>query len=324
MAKKILVFIEVRDGAIKHASLEVVAEAKRLGADVAAVLAGEGLEEHAATPGQYGAGRVYVAEDARLALYSAEGTAHAVVDAAKKFGADAVFLAATSMGKDLGASVAAVFGTGVATDCTEVRLEGDRFVFRRPVYAGKAYVETAMKKAPAVASLRPNVFPAGDPDPSGKAEQEKITVNLKDEDLKSRVQEVLKTSKGTVELTEAATIVSGGRGFKGPEHFGLRDDLAGVLGAAVGASRAVVDAGWRPHAEQVGQTGKTVSPNLYFAIGISGAIQHLAGMSSSKVIVAINKDPDAPIFKKANYGIVGDLFDVVPALTEQLKTAVKS
>lgn len=318
MPNRIAVFVEVRDGAVKRSSLEALGEARRLGASVAAVLVGEGVATHADAAARHGADAVYVVEDPRLRMYASEGYAKAVVEAAKKHQSDAVFLGATATGKDLGASIAALFGTGVATDCVEVRLDGGRYVFRRPVYAGKVYAEVAMRKSPAVATLRPNVFRPSE-EASRKAAVERLNVPLNDTELKSRVREVAVTAKGKVELTEASVIVTGGRGFKGPEHFPLRDALAEVLGAATGASRAVVDAGWRPHAEQVGQTGKTVAPNLYFAIGISGAIQHLAGMSSSKVIVAINKDPDAPIFKKATYGIVGDLFEVVPVLTEQLR-----
>ncbi|MHC4606166.1 MAG: electron transfer flavoprotein subunit alpha/FixB family protein [Planctomycetota bacterium] len=321
---KILVFAEVRDGAIKRSGFEAIAEAKRLGAEVAAVLVGEGVRELAPATGNYGASRAFVVDQPALKLYCAEGYGQAVAGAVKKLGADAVFLSATAMGRDLGPSVAAFLGTGVAADCVGIRLDGSDLVFRRPVYAGKAFVEVKFTKAPVVASLRPNVFAAGDADASKSAEVEDLPVELQDGDLRSRVTDVAVAAKGKAELTEAATIVAGGRGMKAPENFQMIDDLALALGGAVGASRAVVDAGWRPHTEQVGQTGKTVSPGLYFAIGISGAIQHLAGMSSSGVVVAVNKDPEAPIFKKATYGIVGDLFEVVPKLVEELKKALQS
>lgn len=313
----ILVFIEQRGGAIKKSSLEAVSEARRLSEQVAAVLVGPG---NAADIGRHGATKVYVADDPRLAAYSPEGYAAAVSAAAKACGAKAIFFAASAMGKDLAPTVAAVNDVSVATDCVALRREGNALIARRPVYAGKAVIEVEFKKLPAIVSLRPNVFPLSDG--GAPATVEKLNVTLPE--LKSVVREIVETAKGKVELTEAATIVSGGRGFKGPENFRLLEALADALGAAVGVSRAVVDAGWRPHGEQVGQTGKTVSPTLYIAAGISGAIQHLAGMSSSKVIVAINKDADAPIFKVATYGIVGDLFEVLPEMTKQARALLGS
>jgi electron transfer flavoprotein alpha subunit len=197
-----------------------------------------------------------------------------------------------------------------------LEVKGGKLVARRPTYAGKAYATVEWSSEPQMATLRPNVFPLGQPDASRKAEVVKATV---DTASRARVTAVKATAAGKVQLTEAQVIVSGGRGLKGPEHFHLVEGLAEAMGAAVGASRAVVDAGWVDHQMQVGQTGKTVSPTLYVACGISGAIQHLAGMSSSKCIVAINKDADAPIFKVANYGILGDVFEVLPKLTEAAK-----
>jgi electron transfer flavoprotein alpha subunit len=224
------------------------------------------------------------------------------------------------MGRDLAGGVAALLGTGAATDCTGITLDGGKVTVKRPVYSGKAYATVAFKKAPAVLSLRPNVFAAQET--GGSAAVEDLAVAFDDADFRSAVKEVAATAQGKVELTEASVIVSGGRGLQAPENFKVRDELASVLGAAVGASRAVVDNGWRPHSEQVGQTGKTVSPNLYIALGVSGAIQHLAGMRTSKVIVAINKDPDAPIFKAATYGVVGDALEIVPVLIQNLKKAL--
>jgi electron transfer flavoprotein alpha subunit len=316
MAFPILVFVEQRDGAIKKSSLEAVSEARRLSDQVAAVLVGPSVRSLADAPGRCGAATVYVAEDSRLASPWAEGAAAAVAAAARASGARAIFFAASAMGKDLAPTVAAMLDVGLATDCTALRLDGDTLVARRPVYAGKAAIEVGFARSPAVVSLRPNVFKP-DASAGGAPKIEALTVDFPAP--LSVVRQIVPTAQGKVELTEAAIIVSGGRGFKGPEHFHLRDELAAALGAAVGASRAVVDAGWRPHAEQVGQTGKTVSPTLYVACGISGAIQHLAGMSSSKVIVAINKDRDAPIFKVATYGLVGDLFEVLPELTRQAR-----
>ncbi len=322
----ILVFAEVRDGKLKRSSLECLSEARRaaasLGGQVAAVLAGEGIRGHAEALGRHGAARVFVADSPRLRLYAPEAYAKAVVEAHRKCGSGAIFMAATSMGRDLSAGVAAVLGAGAATDCTGVLVEGGRLLARRPVYAGKAYLTVAFPKSPAILSLRPNVFAAEEK--PGTATVEDIAPAFDEADFRSAVREVAAAAQGRAELTEASVIVSGGRGLRGPENFHLRDELAEVLGAAVGASRAVVDAGWRPHSEQVGQTGKTVAPNLYFAIAISGAIQHLAGMRTSKVIVAVNKDPDAPIFKAATYGIVGDAFEVVPALTRHLRKVLVS
>jgi len=317
----ILTVLEVRDGKIKTPSLQALSEARRAaqksGGRATALLVGEGVAALAPIAAKHGAATVYVVEDARLKLYAPEGYGKAVAEAQKKSGAGAVFFAATAFGRDLSATAAAAMGVAVATECTGVSVEGGALQVRRPVYAGKAYATVRFKKAPAVVSLRPNAFPADESPAAGGVET--LAVAIDDASLLTRTREVVATAQGKVELTEASTIVSGGRGLKGPEHFVLRDNLAAALHAAVGASRAVVDNGWRPHSEQVGQTGKTVSPNLYIAIGISGAIQHLAGMRTSKVIVAINKDPDAPIFKVADYGIVGDAFEVVPALTEELK-----
>jgi electron transfer flavoprotein alpha subunit len=317
MAHSILVFVEQRDGKVRKAGLEAVSEAARLG-DASAVIVGSGVAGLAAEAGRAGARKVYVADDSRFKLYSPEGYARAVHVALQKSGASALLLAATAMGKDLAPAVAALADSAVAADCVGLSNEGGRLVARRPVYAGKMVLQVGFKKGPAVCTLRPNVFALSKDGPASP-EVENLQLTLADGDLRTMVKEIVATSGGKVELTEASIIVTAGRGLGSPEAFKMRDDLAAVLGAAVGASRAVVDNGWRPHSEQVGQTGKTVSPNLYIAIAVSGAIQHLAGMSSSKVIVAINKDADAPIFKVATYGIVGDAFEVVPALTEEFR-----
>jgi electron transfer flavoprotein alpha subunit len=318
----ILVFAEVRDGKLKQASMEAVSEAARLarsaGGAAAAVLVGEGIRAHAETLGRHGAAKVYVVDNPRLKLYAPEAYAKAVVEAARKHGAGAVLMAATTLGRDLAGGAGALLGTSAAGDCSALAIEGGRLVATRPVYSGRAIASVGFKTSPALATLRPNAFPAQDG--GGTAAVEDLAPAFEEADFRSAAKEVVAAAeKKKVELSEASIIVSGGRGLKAPENFALRDELAEALGAAVGASRQVVDNGWRPHSEQVGQTGKTVAPNLYVALGISGAIQHLAGMRTSKVIVAINKDPDAPIFKAATYGIVGDLFEVVPALTRELK-----
>jgi electron transfer flavoprotein alpha subunit len=320
MMAGILVFVEQRNGEIRAASLQAASEARRLasgpGWPVAAVLPGSGVAGVAPSLGGYGAQRVYLADDPSLELYSAEGYAAAVVKAVEQAQPTALLFAGTAMGRDLAPRVAARLGVGALADAVELTLEGETLVANRPVYSGKALatVDTA-GKSPQVISLRPNVFAAEDA--GGSAE----VVNLDGLSLTIRavVKELKDTGGGELDVAEADIIVSGGRGIKGPENFALIRELADALGGAVGASRAVVDAGWIEHKHQVGQTGKVVSPSLYIAAGISGAIQHLAGMSSSKVIVAINKDPDAPIFKVADYGVVGDLFDVIPPMVEEIK-----
>jgi electron transfer flavoprotein alpha subunit len=316
----ILTFAEQRDGKLRRASLEVVAEARRLagplGAGVTAVVVGPGSESLAGELASYGAERVVVYDDAAFATYATEAWARALAQAVAEAKPSVVLLPFTAIGKDLAPRVAAKTGAGLASDCVGFEVKGGTLVARRPMYAGKAYATVEWSGEPRMATLRPNVFALGPPDPSRKAEVKKATA---DTASRARVTEVKAAGAGKVQLTEAQVIVSGGRGLRGPEHFHLVESLAEAMGAAVGASRAVVDAGWVDHQMQVGQTGKTVSPTLYVACGISGAIQHLAGMSSSKCIVAINKDPDAPIFKVANYGIVGDVFEVLPKLTEAAK-----
>ncbi len=257
-----------------------------------------------------------VFDDAALGAYATEAYARALAQAIADAKPSVVLVPFTAMGKDLAPRVAARVGAGLASDCVGLSVSGGKLVARRPLYAGKAYATVEWAGEPQMATLRPNVFPLGTPDASRKAEVVKASV---DASSRAKVVAVRATAQGKVQLTEAQIIVSGGRGLKGPEHFPLVEALAEAMGAAVGASRAVVDAGWVDHQMQVGQTGKTVSPSLYVACGISGAIQHLAGMSSSKVIVAINKDADAPIFKVADYGILGDVFELLPKLTEAAK-----
>jgi len=316
----IVTFAEHRDGKLRRASLEVVSEARRLtaslGGPVTAVLVGPGTEGLAAELASYGADKVSVFDDAALGAYATEPYARALAQAVTEARPAAVLVPATAMGKDLAPRAAARLGAGLVSECVSFTARDGRLEARRPMYAGKAYAKVVWQGEPQMATLRPNVFPLEKPDASRKAEVAKGTI---DTSSRARVTAVHAAAAGKVELSEAQIIVSGGRGLKGPEHFHLIQELADALGAAVGASRAVVDAGWVEHQYQVGQTGKTVSPALYVAAGISGAIQHLAGMSTSKVIVAINKDPDAPIFKVATYGLVGDAFEILPKLTEAAK-----
>ena len=322
MSKTLLVFAERRDGQMKRPALEAVAQARRLaGAGRVEVLAiGPGAGDDAALVASYGADRLLAVEAEHGELYAPELYAAAVADAVQRTGASIVLMAATSMGKDLGARAAARLKTACASDLIEIEIVGETLRGKRPVYSGKALAGISMPDAsPAVATLRPNVFTLPEPDGSRSAEVERIDAPLAADKLRVRAVRLERPEQQELDVAEAATVVSGGRGLKAPENFSLVRELAAVLDGAVGASRAVVDSGWIAHAHQVGQTGKVVSPNLYVACGISGAVQHLAGMSSSKVIVAINKDPEAPIFKVADYGIVGDLFEVLPALTQAIR-----
>jgi len=325
MAGNVLVFVERRDGSIKRASLEAVSVASRLaaklGGRVDALALGPGAAAGAAEVGRFGAGRLLCVEDAALERYAAQAYALCLAEAARAAEAAVVLVAGTILGKDLAARGAARLDTACISDAIELDVEADGTLRgKRPVYSGKALARVSIPRArPAMASLRPNVFPLADPDDSRSAEVVPLQVAIGEEHLRVKTVEVRKSAQQELDVAEASVIVAGGRGLKDAGNFSLLRDLAQALGGAVGASRAVVDAGWIGHAHQVGQTGKVVSPNLYVACGISGAIQHLAGMSSSKVIVAINKDAEAPIFKVADYGIVGDLFEVLPAMTEAVR-----
>jgi len=317
----ILAFAEQRDGKLKKTAFEVVRAARTIadqtGGQVLALLIGNSVKAPGSELGGYGAHKVLAVEDPRLALYSTTAYAKVIAEAARSVNAGLVFLAATAMGKDVAPRVAIKLQAGLAADCTALKVDNGTVIASRPVFAGKAITDVTITTPVQVYTLRPNVFTAGGSNGT-QAPVEQFAVALSDEDFSVVVKEVTQAT-GKLDVTEADIIVSGGRGLKGPENFHIIEELAAVLGGAVGASRAVVDAGWRPHDEQVGQTGKTVSPSLYIAVGISGAIQHLAGMSSSKYIVAINKDKDAPIFQVADYGIVGDAFEVVPALANEVR-----
>ncbi|HKD19921.1 MAG TPA: electron transfer flavoprotein subunit alpha/FixB family protein [Thermoanaerobaculia bacterium] len=316
---KFLVFIEQRDGKIRKASLEALSLARKLGGGpAAAVLPGKGVTALAKDLGAYGAGTVYVADRDDLALYSNKGYVGALDAAAAKCSPDAVLIAATAMGKDVAPRFAARHDVSALADVMDLRAEGDRLVAWRPVYSGKARAEVDCGVAKLqIATTRPNVFAAeaaaGAPAPAVEA------LDLGDVSPRAKVLRVETSESKELDVAEADVIVSGGRGIKGPENWPVIRDLQEALGAALGASRAVVDAGWIDHQHQVGQTGKVVSPTLYVACGISGAIQHLAGMGTSKVIVAINKDPEAPIFKVATYGVVADLFPVVPEFAKAVR-----
>ena len=321
----VIVIAEVRGGSLKRPSLEAVTAAQQLaqstGGQVVAVACGDNLDAAAAELAGNGAGKVVAIEGASFAHYSGDAYAKAVAGQVKAHDGAAVLMAHTAMGKDLLPRVSALLETGVVTDVVDVRCDGGAFVAKKPVFAGKANLTVKATKAPFCATVRPNNFAAA----SGGGGAEVAKVDAPAGDLLSVVKEILAAGGDKTPLQEAKVVVSGGRGLKEPENFKIIEELAAAFGpgvAAVGASRAVVDAGWRPHGEQVGQTGKVVSPPLYIAVGISGAIQHLAGMRTARTIVAINKDADAPIFKVADYGIVGDAFEVVPALTKAIQEVV--
>lgn len=309
---KILVFAEQRDGKLKKIAFENVSLAKGLGVDFECAVIGNDVD--AAELGKFGAAKVVHYKSDKLAVYSPDGYATVLADAMDKQGTDVLLMGATAMGKDLAPRVAAKLNAAMATDCTVVERDGGDLKIVRPMYAGKVQTTIKLTSAKKVVTVRPNVY-AVDENPTNAD----VDTVASDVDFKTVVAEIISGAQGKLDVTEADLVVSGGRGLKGPENWHLIEELAGLMGAASGASRAAVDAGWRPHDEQVGQTGKTVAPSLYVAVGISGAIQHMAGMSSSKYIVAINKDPEAPIFKVADYGIVADLFDVVPRMIEELK-----
>ena len=321
MGYNVLVIAEQRDGVLKKVAFEMLGAgadlAAALGGQVEAALLGSGVGELATPLAQCGATKVYLADDEELAGYSGEGYADTLAALATETEPAIILLGATAMGKDLGPRLAARLDVGLASDCTALEIADGRLLATRPIFAGKALAKVRLNGDPQMATVRPNVLAAPEPDASAAAAVEPVAA-LTDR-VRAKVVNIAAAGEGEIDVAEADVIVSGGRGVAGPEGFAPISNLAKTLGAAVGASRAAVDAGWIEHAHQVGQTGKTVTPNLYVACGISGAIQHLAGMKTSKAIVAVNKDPEAPIFKVANYGIVGDLFEVVPLLEKEFE-----
>ncbi|MBT8397579.1 MAG: electron transfer flavoprotein subunit alpha/FixB family protein [Gemmatimonadetes bacterium] len=321
----VLAVVEQRRGNIRGVSFEVVSVAAGIaqgmgGTAHAMVIGGGGVSSAASDLGRFGAGKVLAAESDALVEYHPQGFAYAVSAAVKAGGYDAVVFGATAQGKDLAPRVAALLDVPLASDITDVQVESGGIVAVRPVFAGKAFASVTFSASPALVSIRPNVFPAKENPAAGDVEAFDLA-GLDPTAWTMQLKEFQPSGGGSKDVAEASVVVTGGRGMKGPENWGLLEGLRDALGedAALGASRAVVDAGWRPHSEQVGQTGKTVAPKLYFALGISGAIQHLAGMRTSGTIVAVNKDPDAPIFQVADYGIVGDLFEVVPRIAEEVQ-----
>jgi electron transfer flavoprotein alpha subunit len=317
MAQGVFVITEQRDGAFRKVSFEAVSEGRRLadglGADVTAVVLGSGIEGLAAELEKYGPDKIVVADDPALADYTTDGYANVIAELVQSADPALIMIGASAQGKDLSARLAARLDAGLAMDCTAIKLDNGNLTFTRPMFGGKIFADVEIDGALQMVAIRPNVMDITETAKECVTEKPAVQVG----DVKTAVAAKSMDTGDKIELTEADIVVSGGRGTGG--DFKFVEQLAAALGGAVGASRSAVDEGWRPHADQVGQTGKVVSPGLYVACGISGAIQHLAGMSTSKYIVAINKDPEAPIFSKADLGIVGDLFEVVPAVTEAVK-----
>lgn len=319
MGRKVLVLAEVKDGNLRNVSYEAIAAAKTVseGGEVVGVLLGESVLDLAEGLIHYGADRVVVVENDKLSNYSSDGFSQAFIAVVNEEDPEAIIFGHTSLGKDLSPKVASKLDAGLISDVIDVEVAGDNVVFTRPIYSGKAFEKKIVTDGIIFATVRPNNIAPLDKDESRSGDVSTLEVEIKD--LRTIIKEVVRKASEGVDLSEAKVVVAGGRGVKSADGFKPLQELADVLGGAVGASRGACDAGFCDYSLQIGQTGKVVTPDLYIACGISGAIQHLAGMSNSKVIVAINKDPEANIFKVADYGIVGDLFEVVPLLTEEFK-----
>ena len=317
MSNNILVLAEQTDNAFRKVTFEALSEGRRLadalGCGLTALVIGSGVEPIAPELAKYGADKILVADDPGFEDYLTDVYTDALAAVIAQESPQTLILGATSQGKDLSSRLAARLQAPLGMDCIGVRKEDDKLIASRPMYGGKVIADVALDGSPQIVAVRPNAMTVAENGREAAVEKLAIAPGV------SKLNLIEKTlESGKVDLTEADIIVSGGRGMGGSDYT-VVEELAAALGGAVGASRSAVDEGWRPHADQVGQTGKVVSPNLYIACGISGAIQHLAGMSSSKVVVAINKDPEAPIFSKADYGVVGDLFEVVPAVTAEVR-----
>ncbi|UOE93375.1 electron transfer flavoprotein subunit alpha/FixB family protein [Alkalihalobacillus sp. LMS39] len=324
MSKKVLVLAEVRDGELRNVSFEAIAAGKTIaeGGEVVAAVFGEEVSNVAEALVHYGADRVIKVEHSDLKEYTTDAYQQALLQVVDAEQPEGLVLGHTAAGKDLAPRIAMKLNAGLISDAIAVEVDGDNVVFTRPIYSGKAFEKKTIEEGLVFATIRPNNIEPLVKDESRSGDVSSLSVDIKD--LRTTIKEIVRKSTSGVDLSEAKIIVAGGRGVKSKEGFEPLEELAGVLGAAVGASRGACDAEYCDYSLQIGQTGKVVTPDLYFAIGLSGAIQHLAGMSNSKCIVAINKDPEAPIFEVADYGIVGDLFEVLPILTEELKKVVAS
>lgn len=324
--KGVWVYAEQRLGKLMTTSLELLGAgrklANKLGVELSAVLLGSGVDFICEELVHYGADKVIYVEHKLLQNYTTDGYTKVITDLINERKPEIMLIGATNIGRDLAPRVAARLNTGLTADCTKLDIDEEQKILlqTRPAFGGNIMATIVTPKhRPQMATVRPGVMKKMEKDEKRKGVIEKVEAQLSDEDLRVKVEQVVKSTKQIVNLVEAEYIVSGGRGLGGPEGFKLMEELASALGGVVGSSRAAVDAGWISHDHQVGQTGKTVRPKVYIACGISGAIQHLAGMQNSDCIIAINKNPDAPIFSVADYGIVGDLYKVVPMLIEEVK-----
>lgn len=324
MSKKVLVIGEMREGELRNLSFECLAAARQIAGEgeVVGALFGENALERASQLIHYGADRVLVSEDENLKKYTTDAYRQTVIQLCNNENPEGIILGHTSMGKDLAPQVAAELQSGLISDVVDLEVEGDNVIFTRPIYSGKAFEKKQIEEGLIFATVRPNNIPSLEKDEARDGEITSVDLSIKD--LRTIIKDTVKKSLGGIDLAEANIIVAGGRGVKSAEGFDTLYELADILGAGVGASRGACDAEYCDYSLQIGQTGKVVTPDLYIAVGLSGAIQHLAGMSNSKVIVAINKDPEAPIFEVADYGIVGDLFEVVPLLKEVFKKELYS
>lgn len=319
---KILVFTETVNGKIKRSSQELLQFAAKSGQEVVALILDASADTAAEEAGHHGATKVIIGKDSDFTNYNSEIFTAAVCEAIKTAAATTVLAASSATGKDLFPRVAARIGAGIVSDGVEIQLSADNVKIKKPFYSGKCFATATFENTIVkIVLMRPNQLPVADADATKTTTVSNLVFTKPS--LKTLIKSIVKGTSEKLDLTEANIVVSGGRGLKEAGNFKILHDLADVLGATVGASRAVVDAGWVSHSMQVGQTGKTVAPSLYIAVGVSGAIQHLAGMNGSKVIVAINNDPNAPIFQKATYGLVGDAFEIVPLLTAEFKKVLQ-
>lgn len=320
MARKVLVLGEIRDGVHRNVSFEAIAAGKTVaeGGEVVGVLIGKQVSHLAEEMIHYGADRIVMVENEKLEQYTSDGFSQAFMAVVHSENPDGIIFGHTALGKDLSPKIASKLDVGLISDAVVIENTNGQIIFTRPIYSGKAFEKNTFADGTIFATVRPNNVAPLEKDGSRTGGVSSLTVDIKD--LRTIIKDVVRKASEGVDLSEAKVVVAGGRGVKSAEGFEPLKELAAVLGGAIGASRGACDADYCDYSLQIGQTGKVVTPDLYIACGISGAIQHLAGMSNSKVIVAINKDPEANIFNVADYGIVGDLFEVVPLLTEELKT----